>query len=50
MGGEETMGPDKGVKHVTKQESNSLKGYINSASCASTAAILQLENDLIDFS
>ena len=49
-GGKEIMGPNKGVKHVTLQESNSLKGYMHSASRASMAAILQLENDLIDFS
>ena len=44
------MGPDKGANYVTLQESNSLKRQIHSESCASMAAILQLENDLIDFS
>ena len=47
---EETMGPDKGANHVTLPESNSLKRYMHSGSCASMAAILQLENDPIDFS
>ena len=44
------MGPDKGAKYVTLQGSNSLKRLMHSGSCASMAAILQLENDLIDFS
>ena len=44
------MGPDKGANYVTLQESNSLKQSIHSWSCASMATILQLENDLIDFS
>ena len=44
------MGPDKGASYVTLQESNSLKRQMHSGSCASMDAILQLENDLIDFS
>ena len=44
------MGPDKGANYVTLQESNSLKRWIHSGSCASMAAILQLENDFIDVS
>ena len=44
------MGPDKGANYVTLKESNSLERQMHSGSCASMAAILQLENDLIDFS
>ena len=44
------MGPDKDANYVTLQESNSLKRQMHSGSCASMASILQLENDLIDFS
>ena len=44
------MGPDKSANYVTLQESNSLKRQMHSGSCASMDAILQLENDLIEFS
>ena len=44
------MGLDKGANSVTLQESDILKRQIHSGSCASIASILQLENDLTDFS
>ena len=44
------MRPDKGVNYVALQESNVLKRQMHSGSFASMAAVLQLENDLIDFS
>ena len=44
------MGPGKGANYVTLQESNSLKRSMHSGSWASMATILQLENELIDFS
>ena len=44
------MGPDKGANYVTLQESNILKMQIHSGLCACIAAILQLENDVIEFS
>ena len=42
------MGADKVANYVMLQEINSLKRYMHSGSCASMAAVLQLENDLID--
>ena len=44
------MGSDKGANYVTLKESNSLESQTHSGSCVSISAILQLENDLIDFS
>ena len=44
------MENDKVVKHVALQESNDLKRWVHSAPCTSIAAILQLENNLFDFS
>ena len=44
------MGPDRGVSYVALQESNLLKRQMHSGSFSSMAAVLQLENDLIDIS
>ena len=44
------MGPDKGANYVALQESNVLKRQMHSESFASMVAVLQLKNDLIDFS
>ena len=44
------MEPEKGAKYVILQESKSLKRKMHTGSCDSMAAILQLENNLIDFS